>query len=73
MTKHHTFLATIKGAVPECFAFVTIHSNWSGIKRISFVGTERTLRAFWHANGRPGLTTAEIDSYIETARKEHQI
>jgi hypothetical protein len=68
MTQDPTFLATVKGAVPEHFVFVTVYSDFSGIKHTLFLRGETELREFCRFNGRPGLTEAEIDAMIEEAR-----
>jgi hypothetical protein len=64
----HTYLAKVNGANPETFVFITMHDDYSGIKRTSFM-SEPELREFFRVNGRPDLRNDEIDSAIETGRK----
>lgn len=63
-----TYLARVKGAKPEQFIFITMRSDYSGIKSTSRAMTEPEFRAFTRINGKPGLREDEIDSMIETAR-----
>ena len=67
-----TYLAKVKGIVPERFLFITMHGDHSAIKRTSDSMTEPELREFFRVNGKPGLRQEEIDSRIETARR-HEI
>ena len=67
MAEHPTYLVKIKEAEPEQFIFVTVRDGYL-IDRTSSAMTEPVLREFFRVNGRPGLTEAEIDSCIETAR-----
>jgi|HubBroStandDraft_5_1064220.scaffolds.fasta_scaffold1871408_1 hypothetical protein len=46
----HTYLAKVKGANPETFVFVTMHEDYSGIKRTSFM-SEPELREFFRTDG----------------------
>jgi len=64
-----TYLGKVKGAEPEHFAMTTMHADLSGIRRISFF-TEAEFREFCRVNGKPGLREDEIDSMIETARRQ---
>lgn len=63
-----TFLGKVTGAEPEQFAMVTMHADYSAIKKVSFF-SEAEFREFTKVNGKPGLTEHEIDSMIENARK----
>jgi hypothetical protein len=63
----HTYLAKVKGADPETFVFITMHEDYSGIKRASFL-SEPELREFFQTNRRDDPRDEEIDSSIEAAR-----
>ncbi len=63
-----TYLGKVTGADPEQFAMITMQSDNSAIKRVSFF-TESEFREFSQVNGKPGLTEGDIDAMIENARK----
>ena len=63
-----TYLGKVTGSEPERFAMITMHPDYSGIKKVSFF-SETEFREFSHVNGKPGLTERDIDAMIENARK----
>jgi len=52
--------------------FITMRPDHSAIKSTSAALTEPQLREFFRPDGKPELTQAQIDSYIERARK-HEV
>jgi len=68
METDRTWLGKVKGAVPEKFVFVTMHGDYSGIKRMSNAMSESELRESFHLNKRSDLGDDAIDLCIETAR-----
>jgi hypothetical protein len=72
MENPRTYLARIKGAVPEKFIFVTLHPDFSGIESKSGSVSERELREFLSTYGDPDLRIEEIDTCLDRARR-HEV
>jgi len=63
--KSPTYLAQVKGSVPEQFVFITVHGGHSSLQRMSFV-SEPVLRELFRTSS--GLTAIEIELRIKQAR-----
>lgn len=72
MENPRTYLAKVKGAVPEKFIFVTLHPDLSGIESRSGSVSEPELREFFRTYGDPDLRIEEIDTCLERAR-QHEV